>query len=55
MRLRVIIGDGADYMLEDSKTFDYILVDGFDKNGKAGVLDTLPFYQAAPHGKRRTA
>jgi len=46
MRLRVIIGDGADYMLEDSKTFDYILVDGFDKNGKAGVLDTLPFYQA---------
>jgi spermidine synthase len=46
MRLRIIIGDGADYMLEDSKTFDYILVDGFDKSGRAGVLDTLPFYQA---------
>ena len=26
--------------------YDYILVDGFDKNGKAGVLDTEPFYQA---------
>ena len=46
MRLRIIIGDGADYMLEDSKTFDYILVDGFDPDARAGVLDTLPFYQA---------
>ncbi|MFZ4538840.1 fused MFS/spermidine synthase [Propionivibrio sp.] len=46
MRLRIIIADGAQYMLEDGKKFDYILVDGFDKNGRAGVLDTLPFYQA---------
>ena len=45
-RLRIIIGDGAEYMLEDGKKFDYILVDGFDKGGRAGVLDTLPFYQA---------
>ena len=45
-RLRIIIGDGAQYMLEDGKKFDYILVDGFDKNGRAGVLDTQPFYQA---------
>jgi spermidine synthase len=33
-------------MLADGKEFDYILVDGFDKNANAGVLDTLPFYQA---------
>jgi len=45
-RLRIIIGDGAQYMLEDGMKFDYIFVDGFDKSGKAGVLDTLPFYQA---------
>ena len=45
-RLRVVIGDGAQYMLEDGKKFDSILVDGFDKSGRAGVLDTLPFYQA---------
>lgn len=45
-RLRVIIGDGATYMLEDVENFDYILVDGFDKRGSAGTLDTLPFYQA---------
>ena len=45
-RLRVVIADGAQYMVEDGKKFDTILVDGFDKNGRAGVLDTLPFYQA---------
>ncbi len=45
-RLRIVIGDGAQYMLEDGKKFDAIFVDGFDKNGRAGVLDTLPFYQA---------
>ena len=45
-RLRVVIADGAEYMLEDGAKFDSILVDGFDKHGRAGVLDTLPFYQA---------
>lgn len=45
-RLRIVIGDGAQYMLEGGKKFDYILVDGFDKNGRAGALDTEPFYQA---------
>lgn len=45
-RLRVVIGDGAEYMLGNGKQFDYILVDGFDRHANAGVLDTLPFYQA---------
>ncbi len=45
-RLRIVIADGAQYMLEAGPAFDYILVDGFDKDGRAGVLDTLPFYQA---------
>lgn len=45
-RLRVVIGDGARFMLQDGEHYDYILVDGFDKLGKAGVLDTEPFYQA---------
>ncbi|MEI7612949.1 MAG: spermidine synthase [Betaproteobacteria bacterium] len=45
-RLNIIIGDGADYMLKDGKKFDAIFVDGFDKEGRAGVLDTIPFYQA---------
>ena len=46
LRLRIIIGDGARYMLKDDQPFDCIMVDGFDKNGHAGVLDTQPFYQA---------
>ena len=46
LRLRIVIADGAQYMLEDGKKFDAIFVDGFDKRGRAGVLDTLPFYQA---------
>ena len=45
-RLRIIIADGAEFMLKDGKKFDAIYVDGFDKEGRAGVLDTLPFYQA---------
>lgn len=45
-RLRIVIGDGADYMLKGGVSFDSILVDGFDKNARAGALDTLPFYQA---------
>ena len=45
-RLHVAIGDGADYMLGGGRSFDYILVDGFDPDGHAGVLDTLPFYSA---------
>ena len=45
-RLRVVIGDGAEYMLNDGPKFDAIFVDGFDEKGRAGVLDTLPFYQA---------
>lgn len=46
VRLHVLIGDGAEYMLANGKHFDYILVDGFDMHANAGVLDTLPFYQA---------
>ena len=46
LRLKVVIGDGAEYMLAGGKKFDCILVDGFDKRGRAGVLDTIPFYQA---------
>lgn len=45
-RLRIVIGDGADYMRQPGPAFDAIFVDGFDKHGRAGILDTLPFYQS---------
>ena len=43
-RLRIEIGDGADYVMTSERQFDWILVDGFDARGRAGALDTLPFY-----------
>jgi spermidine synthase len=46
LRLRVLIDDGAHFMLQQGEFYDAILVDGFDKNGRAGVLDTEPFYRA---------
>lgn len=45
-RLSVIVEDAADYVLRGKRHFDAILVDGFDPEGRAGALDTLPFYQA---------
>ena len=49
-----MIGDGADYMLDDGKKFDYILVDGFDKGGRAGVLDTLALARQKFPGQRNS-
>lgn len=45
-RVNIVIGDGAEYVLNNDKKFDLILVDGFDENARSGALDTLPFYQA---------
>lgn len=43
-RLRIEIGDGHDYVAGARRKFDFILVDGFDAEGRAGMLDTVPFY-----------
>ena len=45
-RINIVIGDGAEYVLNSDKKFDLIMVDGFDENAHSGALDTLPFYQA---------
>jgi len=45
-RLNLVIGDGAEYLLNSKAKFDLILVDGFDENAHSGALETLPFYQA---------
>lgn len=45
-RLSIQIGDGAQYVLEKTARFDYILIDGYDRNARAGALDTLAFYHA---------
>ena len=43
-RLRIVIGDGAEFVAASQQRFDLILVDGFDENARTGMLDTLPFY-----------
>ncbi len=45
-RLDIVIGDGAEYVRTMNKTFDLIMVDGFNERGHTGELNTLPFYQA---------
>ena len=45
-RINLVVGDGAEFMLNSNKKFDLILVDGFDQNARAGALNMLPFYQA---------
>ncbi len=44
-RFEVVVGDGAAYVAESEERFDAILVDGFDPDARAGVLDTLVFYR----------
>lgn len=45
LRLNIVIGDGARFVAETNKSYDLILVDGFDEDARPGELDTLPFYQ----------
>lgn len=44
-RLKIVIGDGAEFVLNSTQAYDLILVDGFDANARAGTLETLQFYQ----------
>jgi spermidine synthase len=46
LRINIVIADGTEFIANSDKTWDLILVDGFDENARAGGLDTLPFYQA---------
>lgn len=46
LRIQIVVADGVDYLSNSDKTWDLILVDGFDADARAGGLDTLPFYQA---------
>lgn len=47
LRLKIVIGDGVEFVMNSLHTYDLILVDGFDADARAGALDTVPFYQAA--------
>ena len=47
-RLRIVIGDGADYVARTSSRFDLVIVDGFDSEGSPGMLDAPPFLANVP-------
>jgi spermidine synthase len=42
--LRVILGDAADHMASKDARHDFIVLDGYDDHGRAGMLDSVPFY-----------
>jgi spermidine synthase len=42
--LRIVIADAADYVAAKDARYDLIVVDGFDEQGRPGMLDTEPFY-----------
>lgn len=42
--LRIEIADAHDWLATTTRKFDLILVDGFDAQGRAGMLETEPFY-----------
>jgi spermidine synthase len=43
-RLRIVIADGVEFIMETKTRYDLILVDGYDGDAHSGFLDTLPFY-----------
>lgn len=43
-RLRIVIDDGAEFVVRGKERYDLIMVDGFDDKARTGMLDTLPFY-----------
>lgn len=54
-RLRVELGDGANWVRERPGRFDLLLVDGYDEGGIPAVLSTQRYYEdcrnaLAPHG-----
>ena len=45
--LRIVVGEGHDFIAGAGGRFDLIVVDGYDEKGRTGTLDTTAFYSAA--------
>ena len=43
-RMRIVIADGHEHLMAARQKFDLIVADGFDEKGRAGMLDSVPFY-----------
>jgi spermidine synthase len=44
-RIRLVVGDGAEFVTRRTGSYDFILVDGFNADGRPGQLDTPEFYE----------
>src|SRR6185437_3962175 len=42
--LRIVVADAFDYLATARGRFELIVLDGFDAKGRAGSLDSAPFY-----------
>ena len=43
-QLRIVAGDGHEHVATKDRRHDLIVVDGYDAKGRAGMLDSEPFY-----------
>ena len=43
-QLRIVVGDGHELVATKERKYDLIVVDGYDSKGRAGMLDSEPFY-----------
>lgn len=43
-RLGIVVADAHEWLAGSHRRFDLVLVDGFDDEGNAGMLESLPFY-----------
>lgn len=43
-RINIVVGNGVEYLLNCTKQFDLILVDGYDEDGRSGALEMSAFY-----------
>jgi spermidine synthase len=46
-RLRILTGEGHEFVAQSKSRFDLIVVDGYDEKARTGSLDTTAFYMAA--------
>jgi spermidine synthase len=46
-RLRILTGEGHEFVAQSRSRFDLIIVDGYDEKARTGSLDTTSFYMAA--------
>lgn len=53
-RLAIEIADGRDYVASTKTRFDMVVLDAYNEQGRAGTLDSVPFYASVREHLSRT-